>query len=170
MDYRLFDVSALLGCLLGLGTFFGGDLFFKKYIYTIGTALLINEAVLLGCCSTCLEGVLLINGALAFFSLAGIPPLSGPFDNLVVLFELFAVGEWYVLFIFILLSTVGVVYYLRVLKLATIDESGFNTVLVIRCGGSLWPVVLTGGSLFNVLLCTYPFPLGLGLISFIMTP
>lgn len=60
---------------------------------------------------------------IAFFSLAGIPPLAGFFVKLKVLLNLYKYTFYDVGFIFLLLSIISIFYYIRVMKIIFFENT-----------------------------------------------
>ncbi len=52
-----------------------------------------------------------------FFSIAGIPPFTGFFAKMVILFELISAKKWVVAIFLIFISSVSVFYYIRIVKM-----------------------------------------------------
>jgi NADH-quinone oxidoreductase subunit N len=92
--------------------------------------------------------------AVAMFSMAGIPPLSGFFGKLYVFLAAVQAGLWPLAVIGVLTSVIGAFYYLRVVKLMYFDtsEQAFDP-----HGASLSFVAVTTG-LFTTLFFIFPAP------------
>jgi NADH:ubiquinone oxidoreductase subunit 2 (subunit N) len=62
------------------------------------------------------------------FSIAGIPPLSGFLGKILILSELINISYWKSSILLILISSISVVYYIRLIKLAFFEpkKSDFN--------------------------------------------
>jgi len=70
---------------------------------------------------------------LLMFSLAGIPPLVGFYAKLSVLQAVLGTGQIWLAVAAVLLSLVGVFYYLRVIKLMYFDEPADSSALTVGC-------------------------------------
>jgi NADH-quinone oxidoreductase subunit N len=89
------------------------------------------------------------------FSMAGIPPVVGFVAKLSILLSLLAVGQVVMAVFAVLMSVVGLYYYLRVIKVMYFDEPAKEVVYApVVSSGSLTLASLTG--LFALLLGIFP--------------
>lgn len=71
---------------------------------------------------------------LVFFSIAGIPPLFGFYGKFSVLFCLIELNEYFISILFILISSVSVYYYIKILKITMFETKNKNKFsYLIKC-------------------------------------
>merc|ERR1711991_527 len=100
---------------------------------------------------------LTISMCLLLFSIAGIPPLAGFYSKLYIFFSTMKEGLVILSIIAILISVVGSVYYIRLIRIMFFSND--------RKWGFFFPVekevayVITISSFFGLLFSTYGYPL-----------
>jgi NADH-quinone oxidoreductase subunit N len=101
--------------------------------------------------------LLIISFSLLLFSIAGIPPLAGFYSKLYVLFAIMKEGQYFIALLGVLLSVVGAVYYIRLIKIMF-----FN---IDKKWGFFYPVetstayVIVITSLIGLFFSLYSYPL-----------
>jgi NADH-quinone oxidoreductase subunit N len=104
---------------------------------------------------------------LLLFSIAGIPPLMGFYSKLYVFFSVVKEGEFFVALLGVLISVIGAVYYIRLIKIMF-----FN---IDRKWGFYYPVntgvayIITLSTLFGLFFSLYSYPIILFIHEVILT-
>ena len=92
---------------------------------------------------------------LLVFSMAGIPPIVGFMAKLAILLAVLEAGQVAMAVFMVLMSVVGLYYYLRVIKVMYFDEPAQEPVYTsVISSGSVILVSLTGG--FALLIGIFP--------------
>lgn len=119
-----------------------------------------------------LKGFALTNPFIAFFlsiflfSMAGIPPLVGFYVKLLVLNNVVSVGLLWLAIFSVLMTVVGLFYYLRVVKVMYFDSAEDSSCVYTITMSKFGVVLISLNSFIILLLGVYPYPV-LWLCSFI---
>lgn len=107
---------------------------------------------------------------LLLFSMAGVPPLVGFYTKLLVLTNIVSVGYYYLAVFSVLMTVVGLFYYLRVVKVMFFDTVDASKSYFLKVVGmdKVGVFVVSINGILTLLLGMYPQPL-LRLCSFICT-
>jgi NADH-quinone oxidoreductase subunit N len=104
--------------------------------------------------------------AIFLFSMAGIPPLVGFYAKLLVLNNVVSSGLLWLAVFSVLMTVVGLFYYLRVVKIMYFDTTEVNSYVYTVSMSKFGVFLVSLNSLIILLLGVYPYPV-LWICSFI---
>jgi NADH-quinone oxidoreductase subunit N len=107
---------------------------------------------------------------LIFFSLGGLPPLSGFFAKIFILFSLIETKKFFIAFFLVLISSISVYYYIRMIKISFFESNNIhmldlNNLTTYEKDSSEYQSIITSFLLF-LLIFLFFFPNLLLLITY----
>jgi NADH-quinone oxidoreductase subunit N len=95
---------------------------------------------------------------IVLFSIGGIPPLIGFFSKFFIFINLIALELYFVAILSIIFSVIGIIYYIRLIKLMFFNLSNINLIWY-RSVSKINAFFIVITMLFNILFFLYPAPI-----------